>query len=138
MVVYTLLLFDFVVAYLRKSPVKQLRLRKTQAIASIPAGSLDYHVEHKARLLILALGMSTLLVFIRSIYRTIELLDGWHGKIIRNETLFCVLDALCVFLAMAVLNLVNPGWFLPASNLQSQASSDHELDKLAENPTRKS
>ena len=29
-----------------------------------------------------------------SVYRTIELLNGWSGPIATNQTLFCVLDAL--------------------------------------------
>jgi hypothetical protein len=35
---------------------------------------------------------ATTLIFIRSIYRSIELLDGWSGPIIENQGLFDGLD----------------------------------------------
>ena len=72
---------DFVVAYLRQNPVKQLRLRRTSANAVVPAGSVPPQIERKARLLLIALVLSTGFLFVRGIFRTIELLDGWRGKL---------------------------------------------------------
>ena len=75
---------DFVVAYLRQNPVKQLRLRRTSANAVVPAGSVPPQIERKARLLLIALVLSTGFLFVRGIFRTIELLDGWRGKLATN------------------------------------------------------
>ena len=72
---------DFVIAYLRKSPVKQLRLRRTTSTVVVPAGSVPPQVERKARLLVLALVVNTIFVFTRGMFRTVELLDGWDGKL---------------------------------------------------------
>lgn len=48
----------------------------------------------------------------RTIYRTIELLGGWRGHIIRTEIFFNVLDATPIILALFILNLFNPGLLL--------------------------
>ncbi|KAF6748225.1 RTA1 like protein-domain-containing protein [Ephemerocybe angulata] len=66
----------------------------------------------KLRYMLGALAISTVVLFARAIYRTIELADGWNGKIISNETYFIVLDAVMVLIAMYVLNLIHPGPFL--------------------------
>lgn len=46
---------------------------------------------------------------LRSIYRTIELADGWNGRIISTEWYFNTFDATPIFLAMVALNLFHPG-----------------------------
>ncbi|KAF8516232.1 RTA1 like protein-domain-containing protein [Gautieria morchelliformis] len=63
-------------------------------------------------LMVLALVLSTILVFIRTIYRTIELSGGWNGHIIRTEAFFNTLDATPIFLAMFILNFLSPAFLL--------------------------
>jgi len=65
--------------------------------------------------LIFGLTLTTVLVYVRSIYRTIELLDGWGGPIITNQTLFDCLDGVPIFLAMVTLNVFHPGRLIPAA-----------------------
>jgi hypothetical protein len=65
--------------------------------------------------MILGLSIATVLVIVRSVYRTIELLDGWGGPIITNETLFDCLDGVPIFLAMLTLNVFHPGRLIPAA-----------------------
>ncbi|OMP83170.1 Sphingoid long-chain base transporter RSB1 [Diplodia seriata] len=62
----------------------------------------------------LVTGTSAAIVFIyvRSIYRTIELLQGWDGYLITHEVYFVVLDGAMMVCAVGVFNLVHPGWFL--------------------------
>ncbi|KAG8891158.1 hypothetical protein FRC01_014870, partial [Tulasnella sp. 417] len=67
-------------------------------------------VSKNIRLMLLGLVIATVFIYIRSIYRTIELLDGWNGPIITNETLFNVLDGTQILLAMVTLNVLHPGW----------------------------
>jgi hypothetical protein len=38
--------------------------------------------------MVAGLAFSTLVIFIRSIYRTIELTDGWRGRIIQTQLYF--------------------------------------------------
>lgn len=62
--------------------------------------------------LVWASAFSVLLIYIRSIYRTIELSQGWRGYLITNEPYFIGLDGSLMFAAVAVYNLVHPGWAL--------------------------
>ncbi|KAG8934863.1 hypothetical protein FRC01_014029 [Tulasnella sp. 417] len=62
--------------------------------------------------MLLGLGIATVFIYIRSIYRTIELLDGWDGDIFINERLFNSLDGMPIFVAMFVLNVFHPGRFI--------------------------
>ncbi|KAJ7664116.1 RTA1-like protein [Mycena rosella] len=62
--------------------------------------------------LIAALAFSTLVLFIRSIYRIIELATGWNGRIIHTEVYFNVLDGGMVVLALFTINFAHPGRLL--------------------------
>lgn len=113
MVAYCVLLAEFVVRYFLDKPVKPFRIWKTKPAMAVPRGVVSQADAKKAKILIGAMVFSTLLIFIRSIYRTVELLDGWTGPIISNEALFCALDGLMVFLATAIFNIIHPMWYLP-------------------------
>ncbi|KAL4743417.1 RTA1 like protein-domain-containing protein [Aspergillus similis] len=63
--------------------------------------------------LLAAMVFSVLCIYVRSIYRTIELLEGWSGYLITTERFFIALDGAMMVLAVAVFNLIHPGWFLP-------------------------
>jgi hypothetical protein len=45
-------------------------------------------VASRARLALAGLAASTLLLFVRSVYRTAELSDGWNGRIIQTQSYF--------------------------------------------------
>ncbi|KAG8949405.1 hypothetical protein FRC04_008640 [Tulasnella sp. 424] len=64
------------------------------------------------RTMLIGLGIATVFIYIRSIYRTIELLGGWNGAIFVNERLFNSLDGMPIFVAMFVLNVFHPGRFI--------------------------
>jgi hypothetical protein len=66
--------------------------------------------------LMLAMIVSVLCIYVRSIYRTIELLQGWRGYLITHELYFIVLDGVMMVVAVAVFNIVNPGWLLDSVN----------------------
>lgn len=51
------------------------------------------------------------MIYIRSIYRTIELLQGWTGYLITHEIYFIVLDGTMMVLAVGIFNLIHPAWF---------------------------
>jgi len=59
-------------------------------------------------LVVLGLVIATLFVLIRTIYRTIELIDGWTGHIITTEKFFNILDGAPITLAMFILNAIHP------------------------------
>ncbi|KAI4110768.1 MAG: hypothetical protein LQ339_001044 [Xanthoria mediterranea] len=63
----------------------------------------------KFRAFLVALTLSTICIFIRSVYRVVELGEGWDGALIKNQTLFIVLEGVMVVIAVLVLNAFHPG-----------------------------
>lgn len=64
----------------------------------------------KFRLFLVALGLATLCIFIRSIYRVAELSEGWEGALIKNQHLFIGFEGAMVIVAVLVLNIFHPGY----------------------------
>lgn len=56
-----------------------------------------------------ALSLSTIFIYIRCIYRVVELSGGWDGKMIKEEGPFIALEGVMIVLACLVLNLAHPG-----------------------------
>ena len=65
-------------------------------------------------------------------YRTIELVDGWEGRIIKNELYFNVMDGAMIVASMYCLNIFHPGQLLgPGGALaEGTASLDSETDSI--------
>ncbi len=63
--------------YLASVPVRPM-------ISVEERGTLDTRI----KLMLGAIGLSTLGLFIRSVYTMIELEDGWTGRVIRTEVYF--------------------------------------------------
>ncbi|KAL1410302.1 hypothetical protein Q8F55_004308 [Vanrija albida] len=57
-------------------------------------------------------AVATLLIVVRGVYRSIELLQGWNGYIITHEPYFIWLDGFPMILCMTVLAVAYPGWLL--------------------------
>ena len=64
----------------------------------------------KVQLIIAATVLAVVVIVIRSIYRTIELLQGWSGYLITTERFFIALDGAMMVLAVGVFNFVQPRW----------------------------
>ncbi|KAF7300870.1 hypothetical protein MKEN_01313300 [Mycena kentingensis (nom. inval.)] len=106
-VIFSILLTDFLVRFLRDAPWRA------------PAGSDLFNptsarpaLTRQTKVILAALAFSTTVLFIRSVYRTIELNDGWNGRIIHTQVYFNVLDGGMVVLAIYTWNFVHPGMFL--------------------------
>lgn len=67
----------------------------------------------KIRMVIAATCISVLVLVIRAIYRTIELLQGWDGYLITTEPYFLALDGAMMVISVAVFNFARPGWAEP-------------------------
>ncbi|KAG8948797.1 hypothetical protein FRC04_009260 [Tulasnella sp. 424] len=92
---------------------------KTQPKAIVMPATGRQRITRKIGLMLLGLVIATVFIYVRSIYRTIELLDGWNGPIITNETLFNVLDGTQILLAMVTLNVLHPGWLIPLPKVEA-------------------
>ncbi|KAF8127514.1 RTA1 like protein-domain-containing protein, partial [Mycena galopus ATCC 62051] len=101
-IVFTLLVLDFTQPYIRDQPV---RTGGTPRTALTP----------RLKMMLITLTFSTTVLFIRSVYRLIELSGGWQGRIIHTQVYFNVLDGGMVTLAIFTLNFVHPGLFLQSS-----------------------
>ncbi|PFH46581.1 hypothetical protein AMATHDRAFT_69545 [Amanita thiersii Skay4041] len=66
----------------------------------------------RLRVMVLGLALSSLFLYIRAVYRTIELANGWNGKVITTEVYFNIFDGAMIVLAMYTMNIVHPGVFL--------------------------
>lgn len=61
----------------------------------------------------LLIGWSSIWIVVRCVFRTIELAEGYHGKIYNNEIFFLTLDALPLVLAIAHYLIYWPNDFVP-------------------------
>ncbi|KAG6886613.1 hypothetical protein C0995_006447 [Termitomyces sp. Mi166 len=127
-VIYTFLATEFFVRYMSNKPFRRSKSSKD---------SLPYPKPMTRKLIIMSLGIGfcTICLFIRSVYRLIELADGWLGRIIRTEVYFSalssarseplasvtyrpffsfldVLDGVMITLAIYTFNFIHPGFFL--------------------------
>jgi high-affinity Fe2+/Pb2+ permease len=57
----------------------------------------------------LSLYIVSLLIFMRSIVRVVEFLEGYGGYIMRHEAFLYVFDALVMWLAVITMNWIHPG-----------------------------
>jgi RTA1 like protein len=80
----------------------------------------------RVKILIGATAVSCSLIYVRSIYRTVELLQGWSGYLITHEGYFIGLDAVTMLLAVAVFNFIHPGWCLPDSSKLTKVDASIE------------
>ena len=85
--------------------------------------------------LVLATIFSVVVIYVRSIYRTVELLEGWKGYLITTEWFFIGLDGITMVLAVVVYNFIHPGWFsskTTAKEILSVRSDEIALQTISE------
>lgn len=69
---------------------------------------LRERITPRLRAILGAIFVSFLMIYIRSIYRTIELAEGWDGYLITHQGYFIGLDAAIMVVAVAVFIPVDP------------------------------
>ncbi|KAK7694697.1 hypothetical protein QCA50_001885 [Cerrena zonata] len=120
--IYMILAGEFILRYLYNRPIRNVGRAK--------ASPLD----KKTSLMFLGLFLSSILIFIRSVYRTIELTDGWSGRIIATQRYFNWLDGGMITLAFFTMNFFHPGLLVgpgPWKSLRSNPDSEPEKHELA-------
>ncbi|CAE6427639.1 unnamed protein product [Rhizoctonia solani] len=111
-ILYTILGIEFVVRFSLDRPARstvEYERRKHAGWIGVPRGIV---------LMLVGLGIATVFIIIRSIYRTIELTDGWNGTIISTEKWFNWFDGAPIVVAMFTFNVFHPGYLL--RNLESE------------------
>jgi len=104
-VMFTALALETYMRFRRDTPVKRTD--------DAPRGELTRNVQY----MLLGLMLSTLCLFIRSLFRVAELADGWDGRIMQTERYFNWLDGAMVTLSIYTFNFAHPGWLLAGINV---------------------
>ncbi|KAJ7245613.1 RTA1 like protein-domain-containing protein [Mycena haematopus] len=73
--VFVLCASEFLLRYLNNRPL-------------VPSSKTQVPLSPKIKLFVCALGLTTTCLFIRAVYRVIELSDGWTGRIIHTQVYF--------------------------------------------------
>ncbi|KAJ4290547.1 hypothetical protein N0V90_010764 [Kalmusia sp. IMI 367209] len=63
---------------------------------------------HAFKSFLFALSLATLCIFTRSVYRVVELSEGWNGHLIKTQKYFIGLEGAIIGVAVLVLNAFHP------------------------------
>ncbi|CUM67873.1 uncharacterized protein PRCAT00005584001 [Priceomyces carsonii] len=154
MSVFLILLFDFINrTFFKANPEIKFSVKKFfQILLNTPEGirlreKLDPYynpIFSKARSGVLykwipfALLVSTIFVYIRCIYRVVELAEGWTGNLITHEVYLAILDALMIFLACFVLAVLHPMFTIGKLKLSFREIKRHAATKPIEEQSQES
>jgi hypothetical protein len=116
---YVICAAGFLFRFTKNLPLRAVSLREKQARVGMPV---------KIKVMVGAMSFSSVLLFIRSVYRLIELSDGWTGRIIRTELYFDVLDGTMIVLAIYTINFIHPGMFSPNQPPKVKETVSRESD----------
>lgn len=123
-ILYCALAAEFLTRYARDRPMLSARVHgeATRGLMDRPLKRMLY-----------AMSVMTVFIFIRTVYRTIEFVGGWDGKVNTTQWYFNVFDGAMITLAMLTLNIFHPGIFLRESAYPS-SPTDFEGLALAGHP----
>jgi hypothetical protein len=80
LILYTALAAEFLIRFNLDRPRRYIR----EGGVSPPRGTVDKSMKY----MLFAMAVMVIILVIRSIYRTVELSDGWLGKVISTQWLF--------------------------------------------------
>lgn len=83
------------------------------------------------RFCIYATVVSVVFVYIRCIYRTVELLEGWDGHLLKTEGYFIGLDGVCIAVAILVFCVFDPAVLLDFKDPMAGEQSFNELNTIS-------
>ncbi|KAJ3488235.1 hypothetical protein NLI96_g2983 [Meripilus lineatus] len=136
--IYMTLAIEFVVRFITKKPLRE------------EGGSSMEKIDQKTQFMLFGLMFSSIVIFIRSVYRLIELSDGWTGRIIGTQVYFSklysgfqqtlayhptvadVLDGGMITLAFYCLNICHPGVLIGPGNVWKRPQSIAETIQVEE------
>ncbi|KAG8834959.1 hypothetical protein FRC17_006262 [Serendipita sp. 399] len=112
--IYCILGAEVLIRYYTNRPVRALPEQHDESVETLDEKKSDGRaaLDRNNKLMLLALVITTVFLFIRAIYRTIELNDGWDGSIITNQNLFNWLDGMPITVVTYTFNILHPGYLL--------------------------
>ncbi|KAH9945094.1 RTA1-domain-containing protein [Epithele typhae] len=112
LVMFAVLAMEYFWRLWKDVPIRPARLQTTSSDSTQYESSPQGPMEKPLKQLAEAICLMTILLLIRAVYRTIELADGWDGKVIQTEIYFDIFDGAMITLAMYTLSLAHPGRLL--------------------------
>ena len=82
------------------------------------------HSERKVKLFILAVWLSTALIYLRTVFRLAESAEGVEGELSTNEVYFTVLEFVPVVIAVFLLIIWHPGRCVPPKNIDGDCGTE--------------
>ncbi|KAH8798039.1 RTA1-like protein [Flagelloscypha sp. PMI_526] len=81
-------------------------------------------------LLVLCIGLvfNTFFLYVRAIYRLLELGQGWRGAILHTQWIFNIFDGTMIVLATYTWNFIHPMFWLPETAINRSDSEKDEED----------
>ncbi|WVF66949.1 hypothetical protein IAT40_001692 [Kwoniella sp. CBS 6097] len=64
-------------------------------------------------IMLIAVAISSAMILIRGVYRSVELVQGWTGHLMETEMYQNILDALMMLIAVGIYNFIHPGFLFP-------------------------
>ncbi|OXM78841.1 hypothetical protein C364_03314 [Cryptococcus neoformans Bt63] len=129
MIIFSLLACDFMYRAWRKKPYqRKVRQVVDEPIRETGSGATEGtegsegekfdEVERSAVVrgwwwVMAGTAICSLMIIIRGVYRSVELVQGWNGYVISREVYQDCLDGIPMFIAVLSINVFHPGFFLP-------------------------
>ncbi|WWC87435.1 uncharacterized protein L201_002324 [Kwoniella dendrophila CBS 6074] len=132
MAIFVALASDFIFRVIFRKPYQHLAIKYSQSntpelenngepksntniAAELPESAVSTRTEDikKGQILLAGVAFASAMIFVRGIYRSIELAQGWSGYLITHEVYFIYLDGLPMVLCLAAFAVAHPGWLLP-------------------------
>ncbi|EEQ39122.1 hypothetical protein CLUG_03250 [Clavispora lusitaniae ATCC 42720] len=106
----------------------QVRINKNPTSHSLSLRNFPSN-KRNWQMVIITLIVCSILIFIRSIVRVVEYLQGNHGFIISHEAFLYTLDGLMMLFNMIVFNLEDIGYYYAQSARQEDDSNSYEMSE---------
>ncbi|KAF9049267.1 hypothetical protein BDZ89DRAFT_707009 [Hymenopellis radicata] len=129
-VLYSILSAEFLWRYSHRRPVRGPEPARSQSQTTLTNADFRGKMDVRIKNMLAGLFFNILCLVIRAIYRTIELADGWNGRVINTEVYFNVLDGAMVVLAMYIFNFAHPGHLIGRDMGKSSTKKDLSFFEL--------
>ncbi|KAG5366275.1 Protein RTA1 [Yarrowia sp. B02] len=83
----------------------------------------------KMKYFVIAVYIAFGFVFTRSVYRVVELAEGWYGNLLQHEAYLLVLDGLMMLIAIAILTVFYPGFVWGRTHINAGAVKHSKGEK---------
>ncbi|KAI0275365.1 RTA1 like protein-domain-containing protein [Gloeopeniophorella convolvens] len=117
-VLFVALILEFNTRFAANRPINSVSIQgETHGVADVPI-----------KLVLIGISVSTFFIFVRCIFRTVELAEGWRGKLATTEWYFAVFDAAMIVIAMFAINVFHPGVLLRHQPNVNHVTRDPEVE----------